>query len=111
MVHPSRRCGTGGHEGRPYGPTSGFLVRTAPFTFHNPPAGGTKRLSLNESAFFASQANMDAEVPSKKVRGGSAMEDGVIVELYWQRDQQAITASDEKYGAVPRPLVEHSGKP
>ena len=26
------------------------------------------------------------------------MEDSAIVALYWQRDQQAITASDEKYG-------------
>ena len=32
------------------------------------------------------------------------MEDGVIVELYWQRDQRAITASDEKYGALCRGL-------
>src|SRR5699024_4929848 len=98
------RCGTGGHEGRPYGPTSGFLIRTAPFTFHNPPAGGTKRLSLNESAFFASQATLNAEIPSKKERGGSAMEDGVIVELYWQRDQRAIGASEEKYGGLCRSL-------
>ena len=32
------------------------------------------------------------------------MEDSAIVALYWQRDQQAITASDEKYGALCRGL-------
>ena len=37
-----RHGGTGGHTGRPYGPASGFLVGTGPFTFHNPPAGGAK---------------------------------------------------------------------
>ena len=32
------------------------------------------------------------------------MEDAAIVELYWDRDQRAITASDEKYGALCRSL-------
>lgn len=32
------------------------------------------------------------------------MEDSVIVELYWQRDQRAIAASDEKYGGLCRNL-------
>ena len=32
------------------------------------------------------------------------MEDGVIVELYWQRDQRAIGASEEKYGGLCRSL-------
>ena len=32
------------------------------------------------------------------------MEDGAIVELYWQRNEQAITASDEKYGGLCRRL-------
>ena len=32
------------------------------------------------------------------------MEDRAIVDLYWARDQHAITASDEKYGALCRSL-------
>ena len=32
------------------------------------------------------------------------MEDTAIVELYWARDQRAITASDEKYGGLCRSL-------
>ena len=32
------------------------------------------------------------------------MEDAVIVELYWDRDQRAIAASDEKYGGLCRSL-------
>ena len=32
------------------------------------------------------------------------MEDAAIVELYWDRDQRAITASDEKYGGLCRSL-------
>ena len=28
-VHPTRKCGTGGHTGRPYGPASGLLVGAA----------------------------------------------------------------------------------
>ena len=32
------------------------------------------------------------------------MEDTAIVELYWARDQRAITASDEKYGGLCRGL-------
>lgn len=32
------------------------------------------------------------------------MEDGAIIELYWARDQRAIIASDEKYGALCRSL-------
>lgn len=35
------------------------------------------------------------------------MEDQAIVELYWSRDQQAITASDEKYGSLCRTLSHH----
>lgn len=35
------------------------------------------------------------------------MEDGAIVELYWQRDQRAITASDEKYGSLCRSLSQN----
>ncbi len=31
-------------------------------------------------------------------RGGGVMEDEVIVELYWQRDEEAIRASQTKYG-------------
>ena len=33
------------------------------------------------------------------------MEDGVIVELYWQRDQRAIGALEEKYGGLCRSLA------
>ena len=32
------------------------------------------------------------------------MEDAAIVKLYWDRDQQAIAASDEKYGPLCRTL-------
>ena len=32
------------------------------------------------------------------------MEDAAIVKLYWDRDQRAITASDEKYGGLCRSL-------
>ena len=32
------------------------------------------------------------------------MEDAAIVQLYWDRDQEAITASDRKYGALCRTL-------
>ena len=32
------------------------------------------------------------------------MEDQTIIELYWSRDQQAITASDEKYGRLCRTI-------
>lgn len=32
------------------------------------------------------------------------MEDQAIIELYWARDQQAITASDEKYGGLCRSI-------
>ena len=32
------------------------------------------------------------------------MEDHAIVQLYWDRDQQAIAATDEKYGALCRNL-------
>ena len=35
------------------------------------------------------------------------MEDTAIVELYWARDQRAITASDEKYGGLCRSLSFH----
>ena len=35
------------------------------------------------------------------------MEDGAIVELYWQRDSRAITASDEKYGGLCRSLSQN----
>ena len=35
------------------------------------------------------------------------MEDGAIVELYWQRDERAITASDEKYGGLCRSLSQN----
>ncbi len=31
--------------------------------------------------------------------GGERMEDSAIVELYWDRDQRAVAASAEKYGA------------
>ena len=33
------------------------------------------------------------------------MEDGAIIALYWARDEGAITASDEKYGALCRGLA------
>ena len=32
-------------------------------------------------------------------RGGAFVEDGKIIDLYWARSQQAIAASEEKYGA------------
>ena len=35
------------------------------------------------------------------------MEDGAIVELYWQRDERAITVSDEKYGGLCRSLSQN----
>ena len=35
------------------------------------------------------------------------MEDTAIVELYWARDQRAITASDEKYGGLCRSSYLH----
>lgn len=35
------------------------------------------------------------------------MEDGAIVELYWQRNERAITASDEKYGGLCRSLSQN----
>ena len=35
------------------------------------------------------------------------MEDAAIIALYWQRDQQAITASDQKYGKLCHSLSCH----
>lgn len=35
------------------------------------------------------------------------MEDGAIIELYWQRNERAITASDEKYGGLCRSLSQN----
>ncbi len=35
------------------------------------------------------------------------MEDSAIVALYWQRDEGAITASDEKYGGLCRSLSQN----
>ena len=35
------------------------------------------------------------------------MEDSAIIELYWSRDQYAITASDEKYSALCRSLSQN----
>ena len=35
------------------------------------------------------------------------MEDSAIIDLYWARDQYAITASDEKYGALCRGLSQN----
>ena len=35
------------------------------------------------------------------------MEDSAIIDLYWARDQYAISASDEKYGALCRKLSQN----
>ena len=35
------------------------------------------------------------------------MEDSAIIDLYWARDQYAISASDEKYGALCRNLSQN----
>ena len=35
------------------------------------------------------------------------MEDAAIIELYWARDEKAISASDEKYGALCRRLSQN----
>ena len=43
----------------------------------------------------------------KGEKGGASVEDGAIIELYWQRDQQAITASDQKYGGLCRSLSQN----
>ncbi len=39
------------------------------------------------------------EESSRKVKGGSHMDDSKIITLYRERDERAITASAEKYGA------------
>ena len=43
----------------------------------------------------------------KGEKGGASVVDGAIIELYWQRDEQAITASDQKYGGLCRSLSQN----
>ena len=36
----------------------------------------------------------------KAKRGGKTLDDERIIDLYWQRNEQAITETDKKYGAL-----------
>lgn len=55
---------------------------------------------------------MKRKIPSKRIegfqghnkKGGSRVEDSAIIDLYWARDEGAITATDEKYGPLCRGL-------
>ena len=57
---------------------------------------------------FENQAET-REKPGKKVsyrvKGGADMEDREIVQLYWDRDERAISESDGKYGPLCRSIA------
>ena len=57
-VHPTRKCGTGGHTGRPYGPAPGFLVGAA---ISRPKPGlDFQKMSLGRGTLFPGSASFDS---------------------------------------------------
>lgn len=54
--------------------------------------------------FFRGIKNIFLKTVSYKVKrfrnGGNNVEDERIINLYWRRDEQAITETDKKYGAL-----------
>lgn len=63
------------------------------------------RMSCNQSPSFSDYmgenvlAETDTVPSSGSARKGEHMEDREIIDLFWQRDEQAIRETDEKYGS------------
>ena len=53
----------------------------------------------NFFAFYATERTDFSSIWAERQKGGTAMDDTQIIDLYWDRDQGAITATAGKYGS------------